>query len=87
MPIIVPPMGPLDKNATSMRILLHDTQANFEKFTSHVGKLLESIQETKNELKTMHSCFQHDRENLMGDIVDLGKTNSCLLTPKRDLNP
>jgi len=73
MPIIAPPMVPLDKNASSMRILLHDTQANFEKFTTHVGTLFESIQETKNELKTTYSLFERDRETLMGDIIDLGK--------------
>lgn len=71
-PIIVPPMAPLDKNATSMRVLLHDTQTNFEKFTIQVGNLFKSIQETKNDLKTMQSFFQHDRESLTGDIVDLG---------------
>lgn len=72
IPIIAPPMAPLDKNATSMRVLLHDTQANFEKFTTQVEKLFETIQETKNELKTIHSLFQRDRETLTGDIVDLG---------------
>ncbi len=73
MSIVVPPMAPLDKNVTSMRVLLHDTQANFEKFSNHVGRLLESIQETKNDLKTMHSVFERDRETLTSDIVDLGK--------------
>jgi len=65
-------MAPLDKNATSMRVLLHDTQANFEMFTVQVGKLFETIHEAKNELKTMQSLFQRDRETLTGDIVDLG---------------
>jgi hypothetical protein len=72
MPIIAPPMAPLDKNATSMRVLLHDTQVNFEKFSIHTGKLFETIQETKNELQTLQSLFQHDRETLTGEILDLG---------------
>jgi hypothetical protein len=72
MPIIVPPMAPLDKNATSMRVLLHDTQANFERFSTQVGKLFETIQGTKNELTTMQTLFQRDRETLTSDIVDLG---------------
>lgn len=69
-------MAALDKNATSMRVLLHDTHANFERFTSQVGNLFETIQETKNDLKTMQSLFQRDRETLTGDIVDLGNWDS-----------
>ncbi|KDR67995.1 hypothetical protein GALMADRAFT_283289 [Galerina marginata CBS 339.88] len=71
MPIIAPPLGPLDKNATSMRILLHDTQANFEKFAKHVGQLFDEVKEAKQEMKTTHSLFERDRESLMGDIIDL----------------
>ncbi|KAF8972669.1 hypothetical protein BDZ97DRAFT_1913159 [Flammula alnicola] len=71
MPVIAPPLAPLDKNATSMRILLHDTQANFENFALHVGKLLDGIKETKHEIKTTNTLFERDRETLMGDIIDL----------------
>ncbi|KAF9526119.1 hypothetical protein CPB83DRAFT_795303, partial [Crepidotus variabilis] len=71
MTINAPPMAPLDKNATSMRVLLHDTQVNFEKFTTHVGNLLENITETKTELKSIHSMFEREREGMMGDIIDL----------------
>ncbi|KAJ3502833.1 hypothetical protein NLJ89_g8707 [Agrocybe chaxingu] len=69
--VVAPPTGPLDKNATSMRVLLHDTQANFEKFTDHVAKLTDGIKETKHEMKVVHSLFERDRESLMGDIIDL----------------
>ena len=55
-----------------MRVLLHDTQANFEKFTIHVEKLLDGIKETKQHIITTTSLFEHDRESLMGDIIDLG---------------
>lgn len=55
-----------------MRVLLHDTQANFLKFTTRVGKLFDTIQETKNGLINVQSLFQRDRETLTGDIVDLG---------------
>lgn len=71
-PIIVPPTVPLDKNATSMRVLLHDTQANFEKFAIHVGKLIDGVNETKYEIKTTNDLFERDRQTLMGDIIDLG---------------
>ena len=72
IPVIVPPIVPLDKNATSMRVLLHDTQANFEKFAIHVGKLIDGVNETKHEIKTTNDLFERDRETLMGDIIDLG---------------
>ncbi|KAH9479688.1 hypothetical protein JR316_0008283 [Psilocybe cubensis] len=68
---MAPPSAPMDKNATSMRVLLHDTQANFEKFGKHVGQLFEEIKESKAEIKSIHSLFDKDRESLMGDIVDL----------------
>ena len=70
--IIVPPAPPLDKNATSMRILLHDTQANFEKFAAHSETLLEDISATRLEIKTANSLFEKERETMLGDIVDLG---------------
>jgi hypothetical protein len=63
---------PLDKNATSMRVLLHDTQANFEKFAIHVGKLIDGVNETKHEIKTTNDLFERDRQTLVGDIIDLG---------------
>jgi len=68
---MAPPLAPLDKNATSMRVLLHDTQANFEKFTIHVEKLLDGVKETKQHILTTSSLFERDRESLMGDIIDL----------------
>ncbi|KAF9564243.1 hypothetical protein CPC08DRAFT_660701, partial [Agrocybe pediades] len=71
MPIIAPPSAPLDKNATSMKVLLYDTQANFEKFGKHAADLLEEAKTTRHEIKTVHSLFERDRERLVGDIVDL----------------
>ena len=71
-PIVLPPTVPLDKNATSMRVLLHDTQANFEKFALHVGKLIDGVNETKHEIKTTNDLFERDRQSLVGDIIDLG---------------
>ena len=71
-PTVVPPTAPLDKNATSMRVLLHDTQANFENFAIHVGKLIDGVNETKHEIKTTNDLFESDRQSLVGDITDLG---------------
>lgn len=64
--------APLDKNATSMRVLLHDTQAHLEKFSGHVRALAEGVKEAKHEIKTANGLFERDRECFVGDITDLG---------------
>ncbi|KAF8624030.1 hypothetical protein AX17_007236 [Amanita inopinata Kibby_2008] len=71
----LPPLTPIDKNATSMRILLHDTQANFEKFSLHVDKLLNNFSETKSEITLVKTLFERDRETLTNDMIDL--VNRC----------
>ncbi|PPQ63394.1 hypothetical protein CVT24_005659 [Panaeolus cyanescens] len=68
---LAPPLAPLDKNATSMRVLLHDTQSNFERFTVEVEGLFRSIRETKAEIKTLSGLYEKDRETLTSDIIDL----------------
>lgn len=55
-----------------MRILLHDTQANFEKFSSRVDNLVGCIEETKREIAAVNTLFQRERETLVGDVVELG---------------
>jgi hypothetical protein len=67
------PIAPLDKVGTSMRLLLHDTQANLEKFSERVDTLVIGVGETKREMMTMQKMFQDDREKLVGHVVDLGR--------------
>jgi hypothetical protein len=61
-----------------MRILLHDTQANLEKFSERIDKMTNGVSETKREMMTMQKLFQEDQEKLVGQIVDLGKLYSYL---------
>lgn len=68
----LPPLGPLDKTATSTRVLLYDTQANLEKFSARVDTLLKGFSEAKSEVKFVKSLFERDREALTNDITDLG---------------
>ena len=68
-----PPIAPLDKAGTSMRILLHDTQANLEKFSERVDKMATGVSETKTEIITMQKLFLEDHEKLVGHTVDLGE--------------
>lgn len=67
-----PLLTPLDKNATATRLLLHDTQANLEKFSGKVDKLLAGFYEAKSEVKLVKTLFERDRETLINDIIDLG---------------
>lgn len=56
-----------------MRILLHDTQANLEKFSERVDKMATGVSETKTEIITMQKLFLEDHEKLVGHTVDLGE--------------
>ncbi|KAJ7653470.1 hypothetical protein B0H17DRAFT_395341 [Mycena rosella] len=67
----LPPTAPLDRTGTSMRILLHDTQANFEKFSTKVDTLTSGINEAKREIVIVKDLFQRERESLTLDVVDL----------------
>jgi hypothetical protein len=60
-----------------MRILLHDTQANFEKFSTRVDTLTSGIDEAKREIVVVKDLFQGAQESLTTDIVDLGKLLSA----------
>ncbi|KAF8998532.1 hypothetical protein BDQ17DRAFT_1309102 [Cyathus striatus] len=73
-PIFIP-TGPMDKHATSMRVLLHDTQLNFENFAKHTEKLLKEVGESKNEIKVLKALFEREHETLTGEIMDL--VNRC----------
>ncbi|KAF8629070.1 hypothetical protein AX15_003566 [Amanita polypyramis BW_CC] len=70
-----PPLTPLDRNATSTRVLLHDTQVNLEKFSTKADSLLNDFSEAKSELKLVNTLFERDRETLINDIIDL--VNRC----------
>jgi hypothetical protein len=56
-----------------MRILLHDTRANIEKFSSRVDILTNGVSEAKREIVTMQKLFQEDHEKIIEQTVDLGK--------------
>lgn len=71
----LPPIAPVDKAGTSMRILLHDTQAQFEKFSERVVKLTDGVEGAKREVTTMQKLFEREHEHLMEEVVDLGMFN------------
>lgn len=72
---VIPPIAPLDKNGTSMRVLLHDTQGTLERFSTRVDALCSTVEGTQREISTANSLFQDERVSLAGEMVDLG--NLC----------
>lgn len=70
---------PVDKTGTSLRILLHDTQANLEKFSERVGKLTGDIDESKREIGAAKALLQQDHEKTVEEIVDLGEWPAYIL--------
>ncbi|KAF7430686.1 hypothetical protein PC9H_006397 [Pleurotus ostreatus] len=66
-----PPIVPLDRAGTSMRMLLHDTQANFEKFSGRIDLMTNCIESTKREIVTVKSLFEEQNEKLSMEIIDL----------------
>ncbi|KIP07088.1 hypothetical protein PHLGIDRAFT_71638 [Phlebiopsis gigantea 11061_1 CR5-6] len=69
------PIAPVDKNGTSMRMLLHDNQATLEKFSGHVEKLTSRVDDAKREIATAHRIFQFGHEKLVEENVSL--LNRC----------
>ncbi|KAJ7752787.1 hypothetical protein DFH07DRAFT_744809 [Mycena maculata] len=67
----LPPTAPLDKTGTSMRILLHDTQANFERFSTKVDALTSGIDDAKRELVVVKDLFHGEHESLTTEMLDL----------------
>ncbi|KAF5353074.1 hypothetical protein D9758_008753 [Tetrapyrgos nigripes] len=65
------PMTPQDKHGTSTRILLHDTQANLQKFGEQVESLTSTVDDARQEIMVVKRLFRDEHESTMGDILDL----------------
>jgi hypothetical protein len=74
----LPPIAPLDKTGTSMRLLLHDTQANLEKFSERVDKLTTGVQATKDEMDAIKNLWDVENEKAHGQISDLSECLALL---------
>lgn len=55
-----------------MRILLHDTQANLERFSERVDRLVKDVGDAKTEIGTVQKLFEHDHEKIIEKTVSLG---------------
>ncbi|KAL0955125.1 hypothetical protein HGRIS_004038 [Hohenbuehelia grisea] len=66
-----PPLAPFDKTGTSVRMLLHDTQANFEKFSARVDALAAGFHSAKDDVVLVKTLFEEQNDKLSVEIVDL----------------
>ena len=67
-----PSITPIDKSSTSIRILLHDTQANLEKFSDRLDSLLCGVGEAKREVIRVASGLDEEKEKMLGEMTELG---------------
>jgi hypothetical protein len=67
------PITPVDKTGTSMRVLLSDTQVNFERFGERVGRLIDGVEETRLKMDVMKGMCEEERERMGGLVGDLGE--------------
>lgn len=72
---LIPPLTPVDKNGTSMRILLHDTQMNLERFSERVDRLVQDVGSAKTEIGTVQKLFEHDHEKIVEETVSLSMSH------------
>ncbi|KAG6841463.1 hypothetical protein C0991_010888 [Blastosporella zonata] len=75
---VVPPIAPLDKNGTSMRILLHDTQAHLDKFSASANKLFTGVDEATREIAMVNTLFQREHDTLTDELVELEQHGTVL---------
>ncbi|KAF8647750.1 hypothetical protein AX16_006585 [Volvariella volvacea WC 439] len=64
------PLAPIDKAATSMRILLHDTQINFEKFSSRVDTLINHVSQAKQKIHVANDLAKRGQDKFSNQIYD-----------------
>ncbi|KIJ65116.1 hypothetical protein HYDPIDRAFT_88719 [Hydnomerulius pinastri MD-312] len=71
IPSQIPPLAPLDKTGTSMRMLVHDTQANLEKFSSRLDGLLSRVDDCKNQVLNANKLLESERDRVLTEILDI----------------
>ena len=81
--------APADKTGTSVRILLHDTQATIEKFSERVDRLVSEAEESRQKLLVRNEEISDEVEQLIRRAVQeqgmsflLGTTLETILPPE-----
>ena len=82
----IPALAPQDKAAASTRILLHDTQAQLEKFAERTDRLTTGLENAKRELVTVQKLYEDEHEKLVERMIGLGAQTLLIMGPTRQLS-
>jgi hypothetical protein len=69
IPAISVPIAPADKTGTSVRLLLHDTQATLEKFSQRIDKLVKGVDEVHSKAQEKEQEWADEVERSTKSIV------------------
>ena len=72
-------MAPADRTGTSVRILLHDTQATIEKFSERVDKLVSEAEDSRQRLLARNEEVSGEMEQFVRRAVQEQGTSLLLL--------
>ncbi|OAX43197.1 hypothetical protein K503DRAFT_681758 [Rhizopogon vinicolor AM-OR11-026] len=70
---VIPPVAPVDRTNTSMRMLIHDMQATLERFSTRVDTLLVNVKDAKTEVANCNRISESERERILDEITSSSK--------------
>lgn len=76
MPSQIPPTAPQDKTGTSMRMLIHDTQTNLEKFSARLDSLLQRVDDCRAQVVNANKLLDVERDKVLAEILEIGTLRS-----------
>ena len=71
-PSQIPPIAPHDKTGTSMRMLIHDTQVNLEKFSTRLDGLLQRVDDCRAQVVNANQLLDVERDKVLTEIREIG---------------
>lgn len=71
-PSQIPPIVPQDRMGTSMRMLIHDTQVNLEKFSDRLDGLLQRVEDCRAQVVNANKLLDVERDKVLAEIVTIG---------------
>ncbi|KAF8433245.1 hypothetical protein L210DRAFT_3486398 [Boletus edulis BED1] len=70
-PSQIPPIAPQDKTGTSMRMLIHDTQVNLEKFSTRLDGLLQRVDCCRDQVVNANKLLDVERDKVLTEILEI----------------
>ncbi|KAI9573750.1 hypothetical protein HD554DRAFT_2012501, partial [Boletus coccyginus] len=71
LPSQIPPIAPQDKAGTSMRMLIHDTQVNLEKFSTRLDGLLQRVDDCRAQVVNANKLLDVERDKVFTEILEI----------------